>query len=61
MQYTEIIGRVSQDKVLSYAMFLSRLQTCSETLEKIICSFVLRDITLLLNKWLKRSREWSLD
>ncbi|KAI9248831.1 hypothetical protein BDA99DRAFT_226353 [Phascolomyces articulosus] len=61
MQYTEIIGRVPHDKVLSYAMFLTRLQACTETLEKIVCAFVLRDVTLLVHKWIKRSREWSLE
>lgn len=44
-----------------YENLLSKIQTCADTLQKVVCGFVLQDFTILLNKWMKRSREWTMD
>ncbi|KAI8887373.1 hypothetical protein K501DRAFT_330610 [Backusella circina FSU 941] len=34
---------------------------CVEQFGLIFCGFILRDYTILLDKWMKRAQEWSLD
>jgi hypothetical protein len=44
-----------------HAELLRRTGLCSESLSRVIGGFVMRDFELLLDRWIKKSREWLLE
>lgn len=57
----ELSGSVPMNKAYLYDLLLQKTMMCTGTLHTVVCSFVMRDFAILLNKWLKRCREWTLD
>ncbi|KAI8367643.1 uncharacterized protein BYT42DRAFT_133988 [Radiomyces spectabilis] len=61
LHYIDMLKRIPPDKAMSYDRILVKTLTCKDTMHKIVCGFVMRDFARLLNKWIKRSREWIDD
>ncbi|CDH57906.1 predicted protein [Lichtheimia corymbifera JMRC:FSU:9682] len=58
-QYSEILRcEPSEDH---YLPLLVKVEAVTETMQKIVCGFILRDFSILFNKWSKRSRQWLID
>ncbi|KAG0182458.1 hypothetical protein DFQ28_004100 [Apophysomyces sp. BC1034] len=60
-QYIGILDCTSPDKATLHKRSLRKTQACTETLSKIVCGFVMRDFSRLLNKWIKKGSEWVDD
>jgi hypothetical protein len=44
-----------------HAELLRRTRLCSDSFSRVIGGFVMRDLELLLDRWIKKSREWLLE
>ncbi|KAL0073240.1 hypothetical protein J3Q64DRAFT_1758410 [Phycomyces blakesleeanus] len=52
------LEQMAPDKAGLYDHVLEKLQLCTDSFHRIICAFVMRDFSILLNQWLKKSLEW---
>ncbi|KAI9301013.1 hypothetical protein BJ944DRAFT_272108, partial [Cunninghamella echinulata] len=59
--YMEMTRTVSMEKTYIYDLLLQKTMMCTGTLHSVVCGFVMRDFAILLNKWMKRSRDWLFD
>ncbi|KAI8340749.1 hypothetical protein BC941DRAFT_418087, partial [Chlamydoabsidia padenii] len=57
----EVSRTAPMNSAYIYDHLLQKTMMCTGTLHSVVCSFVMRDFAILLNKWLKRCREWTLD
>ncbi|ORZ14522.1 hypothetical protein BCR42DRAFT_452284 [Absidia repens] len=51
----------TMDKAYLYDHLLQKSMMCTGTLHTVVCGFVMQDFAILINKWLKRTRDWLLD
>ncbi|KAI7882762.1 hypothetical protein K492DRAFT_205943 [Lichtheimia hyalospora FSU 10163] len=58
-QYSEILRCEPSEE--HYLPLLVKVETVTETMQKIVCGFILRDFSILFNKWSKRSRQCLVD
>ncbi|CAO3590924.1 unnamed protein product [Absidia cylindrospora] len=59
--FTSLLGKVSMDKAYIYDHLLQKTMMCNGTFHTVICGFVMQDLYILMDKWLKRNRDWLLD
>ncbi|KAI8071721.1 hypothetical protein BC940DRAFT_155810 [Gongronella butleri] len=60
-RYMDLCQSTSMEKAYLYDHLLQKTMMCSGTFHSIVCGFVMRDFSLFLNKWIKRTKDWILD
>ncbi|ORZ14756.1 hypothetical protein BCR42DRAFT_417612 [Absidia repens] len=59
--FTTLLEKVSMDKANIYDHLLQKTMMCKGAFHTVICGFVMQDLYILMDKWLKRNRDWLLD
>ncbi|KAF7729246.1 hypothetical protein EC973_004776 [Apophysomyces ossiformis] len=59
--YVSILDQASPDKTMLCKRIIQTTQMCSDSLSRIVCGFLMRDFSRLLNKWIKKCNDWMQD